>query len=166
MAVITSSVISYQGLRPDGRSDVAETHTDSTGRTHLVNYISGVSDNLQTNLAAHATVLTAQLPADEINAWISHFLSALDNPTAYTFNFATQQQFYQAFVRAVMAGADVRIVLALKPVITWLQATYTAAQIAAYLNMTTAVVNSISARCTAIFNIGGTLNADAPIVGI
>ncbi len=63
--IVSSTYIAYPQI--DGCPTVCETHTDILGLTHRIVYTAGAQDDLNANMALHATNLGNDLATNEIN---------------------------------------------------------------------------------------------------
>lgn len=109
-AGIVSSVIGSQVVQVDGRISVDEFHTDNTGAITHYGYLAAATDNLSTNLAAHATALAAALNAGEIAANVSQIL-VNGSLAALTFNYSTQAQNLPALRTAYASATQVQAIM-------------------------------------------------------
>lgn len=159
MAITSSQIIEDQ-VQKDGRRSIRERHTDHLDTAHFVQYIAESGMDVNAIMIARVPSLNTMLIENEEQKLISKFEEEHSDPTLYTFNHTTKQVFLRRLVRYLMKHPDVKIIVAIKPVIDWLKATYTATQIATYLGITTTVLGRINTRLDAIFAIADTLDAD------
>ena len=163
MAIISSQVIEDQAQK-DGRRSIRERHIDHLGTYHFVQYLADVGMDINAIMLARIPFINTMLVDNEEQKLISKFEEEHSDPTAYTFNFTTKQAFLRRLIRYLMKHRDVKIIVAIKPMIDWLKATYTAAQIATYLGITTVVLGRINTRLDAIFAIAAVLETDNNLI--
>lgn len=157
---IVSSIILETSIQTDGRRWIREKHTDHLGFLHFAQYLTNADSDINAIMLARIPFINSMLIENEEQKLISKFEEERNDPTTYTFNFTTKQAFLRRLIRYIMNHKDVKLILAIKPLIDWLKANYTAAQIATYLGITIVVLGRINTRLDAIFSIATTLNAD------
>lgn len=72
--IVSSTYVVYHS-QTDGRKYVLETHVDSVGVNHLIEYLWDGSLNVPLILSQHAVTLTGSLAAAEITANIAEVLA-------------------------------------------------------------------------------------------
>jgi len=163
MAII-SSIIAEDQAQKDGRRSIREIHTDHLGKQHSVSYMAKAESDVNAVMIARLSQINAQLIEIEEQKYLSKFEDELSNPLNYSFDFTTKKAFLKRLIRYIMKHKDVKTVLAIKPLIDWLKANYTATQIATYLGVTVAILLRINNRLDAIFAVSDTLIADDTMV--
>jgi len=165
MAIISSQIIENQ-VQKDGRRSVRERHIDHLGALHFIQYLANADTDVNVIMLDRVPSINAMLIDNEEQKLISKFEEEHSNPANYTFDFTTKQAFLRRLVRYLMNHRDVKIIVAIKPLIDWLKATYTPTQIATYLGITTVVLGRINTRLDAIFAIANTLEANNNLIEV
>jgi len=152
MAIVSSAIIE-QHRQTDGRWDITEKHIDHIAKEYIINYLSEPSAdplnppaNVITLLALHAVQSWYNLKSSEIDKYIQLLESnVLPSPAVINPNYETKLKVLERLIKRAcrMRSLDAMSAIVL---INWIKANYNVAQIAAFLGITTTVVNAVIAR--------------------
>jgi hypothetical protein len=161
VAHIVSIVVNDSG-GDDRRITYQITLEDNVGvqLTHMIGPI--VADpgfDAAVDAQSKATELLAQEMTTEDEGaqervWDEDSLYITQNP-----RWSTDRRIAKKLIRWMMREQDPRIVIALEPLIDYIRANYTAAQIAAWLDLTIAQVLKMNRRINAVLEDVGTIKA-------
>ena len=82
------------------------------------------------------------------------------DPLTYSFRHTTKAKVIRRMLIRAMKDENPKAILRLKPVVDWVRATYTGAQIASYLNITINQAQKLAARFDALVAVQATLDGD------
>jgi hypothetical protein len=152
MAIVSSQIIE-QHRQTDGRWDITEKHVDHIAKEYVINYLSEPSAdpnnppaNVTTLLVQHAVQLWDNLKSSEIDKYVQLLeQGTLPSPAVINPNYETKLKILEKLIKRAcsMRALDAMSAIVL---INWIKANYNVAQIAAFLGITTTVVNAIIAR--------------------
>jgi hypothetical protein len=161
--MIVSSQIYHDLPQKDGRRSIAELHTDHLGKPYFVFYRASALADVNTIMAARVPSIDASLIEAEENEIVGKVDNGL-NPLNITTSYTTVKNAHRKLIRYVMNN-KARIAIKLIPLVQWLRNNYTAAQIAAYLDVSITAVNIINNRFLALESLESNLNTDDALVG-
>ena len=143
------SIIIEDSLQADGRRHITEQHTDDHGRKHLVNYPAEALTDVQAVMLARVPYLEQDLINNDTECSLSR-LETGENPLTMEFDYCTAKQAARKMILFAMKNKEPRLLLLLKPLVEHLKQTYTAAQIANYLEITVEQLTQVWTRYNAI----------------
>jgi len=153
------STIIEDNLQADGRRRVTEQHIDAISRKHCVSYMAEALTDVQAIMTARAPILEQTLIDNDTESSISR-LEAGENPLTMEFDYCTAKQAARKMLLHAMRNKEPRLLLLLKSLVEYLKQTYTAVQIANYLDITVEQLTRIWARYNAIIDQETFLLAD------
>lgn len=160
---IISSIIAADNIQKDGRRAIIELHTDHLGKKYQVFYRASISADINAIMLARVPSIETNLAEAEEDKLIGDVEAGL-NPLNIAPDYTTVQKAHRKMVRWVMRN-KAHIAVKLIPLVNWLKANYTAAQIATYLGVTTAIVLKINNRFTALEVLKPSLDTDDTYMG-
>lgn len=156
---ITSSQIIEDSPQTDGRRWITEEHTDHLGGKHRINYMAEGDADANAIMSIRVAGIEESLADNEETVAIEQAYNGVD-PIMFSPEFTTVKKFFKRLIRDAMKNKDVRIVLVLKPLIDFLEATYTAQQIANYLDVSLSVLSRIKTRVNDLYAIKSVIDTD------
>ncbi len=159
------SIIIGDIQQANGARHITESHTDDIGVVHTVSYFAPADADINALMSARALLIASNLISSDKSNAIERLLNG-ENPLDMTFNYCTNKQAAEVLIRFGMESREPYILLLLKPLIEYLKATYTVAQIANYLDITTTQLSRVWTRYNAILDREDFLNSDSELAEV
>ena len=151
MAIVSSTIIS-QNTQIDGRVYVREKHVDHLTKEYFIEYLADLGEDINANLATHAAQIWQNLIDSEIEKRVGELEQGiLASPGIWDGQYAEKLTIVKRLVKRALRMETIDAFKALT-LMDWVFSTYTVAQIAAFLGVSSTVVNAVKTRFTNIKN--------------